>query len=491
MRNVLSYSTSKIEDDKISRDPPFIEDHNILVKAIPNLFAKLGWVDKKRGTEAFSLAWPIIITGALRVALRLIDFLMVGIAVGAVGVAALGLGYQFFFIGFASALAISSGTISLVSQNYGAGNYDRANLVIKQSIWIAFFISVPLIIVTYFYAEEMISILGAESEVVALGGPYLRILMVGVFFRFFSMIASRAFAGTGNTITPMYVRSIGIPFNIVLNWLLIFGIGFFPELGVFGAGLGTTLTNLALSLVFLILLVSQRYEISLNLSGKQWDTGVVKNILTVSIPLLLMRMARTIGRFPFLWILSYFGTGALAAYQVGQRVELFAMEPAWGLGTAASTLVGQSLGKGEDKKAERYGWDTLKLAIGIMVPIGFIIALFANPISSLFADDLEAIYLGTLFIWINAFGVLGFAINRIMRGSLRGAGDTRWPFYGNLIGIYLWMLPVSYFFGIVLGYGLPAVFVGILGSFFLPGIVNFVRFKSGKWKEVSEKFTGV
>lgn len=470
---------------------PEEKEHNILVRALPRFFSRLGLLDDERGTEAFSLAWPIIVTGGLRVGLRLTDFLMVGIAVGAAGVAALGFSFQFFFIGFATALALSSGTISLVSQHYGAKEFEKANFVIKQSTWLAFLISIPLILVTWFHAEGMIAFLGAEPEVVDMGAPYLRVLMLGVFFRIFSMIAARGFAGAGNTITPMYVRGIGIPFNVLLNWLFIFGIWRFPALGVFGAGLGTTITNVAVALVFFVFLVSRRYEVVFKTSGKQWDWGVVKRLFTVSFPLFAMRMARTVGRFPFLWILAQFGTGAVAAYQVGQRVELFAMQPAWGFGTSTSALVGQSLGAEKEKEAERYGWNTLKLSIGVMVPLGFLIAVFSKPISSLFADQTEIIALSSLFIWVNAVGVIGFAINRIMRGGLRGAGDTRWPFYGNLLGFYGWMLPFSYLFGIALNVGIGAVLIGLLGSYFIPGFVNLYRFKSGKWKEISRKLRGV
>lgn len=464
---------------------------NLAVRAIPKILSKLGLVDQKRGTDAFSLAWPVILTGGLRVALRLTDFLMVGIAIGSAGLAALGFGFQFFFIGFALALAVSSGTISLVSQHYGAGDHEKANFVIKQSIWVAVIISLPLMTVTWFYAEQMIALLGAEPHVVEMGGAYLRILMVGLLFRFFSMVSARGFAGAGDTVTPMYLQAFGVPFNVILNWLLIFGVWRFPELGVFGAGLGTTITNLSVSTIFLILLLSNKYKVSLNLRGKQWDFTVVKKLFTVSLPLLGMRMARTLGRFPFLWILASFGTGAVAAFQVGRRVQLMAMQPAWGFGTAASTLVGQSLGAEKEEEARLYGWDTLKVAAAVMLPMGLIIAIFAGPISDIFVDEPSVISLSKLFIWVNALGVLGYAINRIMRGSLRGAGDTRWPFYGNLVGMYGFMLPVSYVFGIVLNFGISAIFVGLLGNLFIPALINLFRFKTGKWKAVSRNLREV
>jgi len=460
---------------------------SLLVKALPKLLARLGILDEKRGTEAFSLAWPIILSGGLRVGLRLTDFLMVGIAIGTAGVAALGFGFQFFFIGFALSLAISSGTISLVSQYHGAGEYERADFVIKQSVWLAILISLPLMIVTWVHAESMIALLSSDPEVIDLGGAYLRILMIGLLFRFFSMVAARGFAGSGNTITPMYVSALGVPFNVILNWLLIFGIGIFPELGIVGAALGTLITNVSMAGIFFALLFSNRYNVRFRLGGKQWDNSVVKKLFSVSLPLLGMRMARTLGQFPFLWMLDGLGTGVVAAYQVGRRVELFAMEPAWGFGTAASTLVGQSLGAKKEEEAELYGWDTLKISISVMLPIGFGLALFARPISGLFVDESEVIFMSSLFIFVNAIGVLGYAINRIMRGALRGAGDTRWPFYGNLLGIYAWMLPIAYIFGIVLGYGLIAIFAAILGSFFIPALVNLIRFKTGRWKAVSRK----
>ncbi len=465
--------------------------HNRLVEALPRLLARLGILDRSRGTEAFSLAWPVIITGGLRVGLRLTDFLMVGFAIGTAGVAALGFGFQFFFIGFALSLAISSGTISLVSQYHGAGEYEEADFVIKQSVWLSILISLPLMLVTWFYAENMIGLLSSDPEVIRLGGSYLRVLMIGLLFRFFSMITARAFAGSGNTVTPMYVSALGVPANVILNWLFIFGIGVFPEYGIVGAALGTLITNISMAFIFFALMFSGVYNVRIRFGGKQWDNSVVKKIFSISLPLLGMRMARTLGQFPFLWMLDGLGTGVVAAYQIGRRVELFAMEPAWGFGTAASTLVGQSLGAEKEDEAELYGWDTLKISISVMMPIALVLALFAGPISSLFTDEIEVVVMSSHFIYINAVGVLGYAINRIMRGALRGAGDTRWPFYGNMLGFYGFLLPVTYVFGIWLGYGLIAIFVALLGSFFIPALINLYRFKTGCWKAVSRRLRDV
>lgn len=463
---------------------------NKAVRLIPRLLSGLGLIDEERGTKSVELAWPVMITGILRVTLRLADFLMVGLVAGSVGIAALGFSFQFYFIGFGIALAISSGTISLVSQHFGASEYSEANFVIKQSTWLALIISIPLIAITLIYSEQMLGVLGASSEVIETGAPYLRALMVGVFFRFFSMVASRGFAGVGDTVTPMRVRIFGVPMNIFLNWVLIFGIGPFPNLGVLGAGIGTAVTNFSIAMVFAVLLLSKRYRVSFPLAGKQWDSKVVRKIFKVSLPLLVMRMARVGSRFPLLWILALLGTSTVAAFQVGRRVVMFAMMPAWGFATSASTLVGQSLGAGKEREAELFGWDTLKTAITIMVSISVVIAIFAKPLAGLFVRESQAIALSTNFIRIYSIGVIGFAIDRVMRGSLRGAGDTRWPMYGIILAMYVWMLPVSYILGIILGLGVHGVFLGLLGGLFIPSAVNIFRFRSGKWKKISREIHG-
>ncbi len=463
------------------------ESRNSALEAFPKFLSKIGLVDRHRSTQALGLAWPVMITGVWRVSLRLSDFLMVGLVAGSAGVAAVGLGFQFYFIGFALALAISSGTISLVSQYFGSGEYDEAYFVIKQCTWLGLLMSIPLMVFTWFYAENMIGLLGASQEVIDLGGPYLRVLMIGLFFRFFSMIAARGFAGSGDTVTPMYVRAVGVPSNIVLNWLLIFGIGPIPQYGVLGAGIGTLITNISIAFIFSILLFSGRYDIRFIFGGKQWDFGIVKKIFKVSLPLLGLRMARVLGRFPLLWILASFGTGAVAAYQVGQRVMFFALMPSWGFATAASTLVGQSLGADNKEDAELYGWDTLKTGAVIMVSVGLAIAVFAGPIAELFVDKPGVISLSKNFIYVFAIGTFGFAVDRIIRGALRGAGDTSCPMYGVIIGMYGFILPISYIFGIELGYGTTAVFFAILAGWFTPAIINTLRFKTGRWKTISKE----
>lgn len=172
---------------------------------------------------------PVMVSGSMRTVLRASDFFLISLALGGSAVAGLELGFQYYFIGFGLTLGLSSGTISLVSPFVGAGEPENANFTVEDSFWIALMISVPLALVTWGFAEEMVGLLTDDPATIQLGGTYLRIVMILVLFRFWSMIAAQVSQMAGDTRTPMYVRLVTIPINLGLNAVLIFGVGPFPS----------------------------------------------------------------------------------------------------------------------------------------------------------------------------------------------------------------------------------------------------------------------
>ncbi|MFB6068752.1 MAG: MATE family efflux transporter [Halobacterium sp.] len=483
-----------------------------LLAAFPAALARLGVVDREKGEEAFDLAVPAMVTGGLRTLLRTADFLMVSVAAGSTAVAALEFGFQYYFIPFGLALALTSGTISVVSRLKGAEDDVAADFAIKQSLWLSLLVSIPITLGTWLYADVLVGLLANDPATTRQGADYLRVVMLSVAFRFWSMTAARALAGAGDTRTPMYVRLVTLPTNIVLNALLIFGLFWFPRLGVVGAAWGTAISNAVAGVVFFAILLSGRWSVALRLGGKQWDWAVAREIVRVALPLAGTRLSRTVGRFPFLFVLGVFGPAVVAAYAIGRRVMLLALMPAWGYSTASSTLVGQRLGAGDPDEAAAYGWQTLRIALATQLLIGAAIFAAADPIARAFAAADRS--LTVTFIRIFGLGVAGFSISRTLRGGLRGAGDTRWPFYGGLVGTYLVRLPLAfvalpvgyalsagpYALGPVsvpavsvapgMGFGLLAIYAAILGDMYARAAVNLARFKSGAWRAYGAPATG-
>jgi len=174
--------------------------------------------------------------------------------------------------------------------------------------------------------------------------------------------------------------------------------------------------------------------------------------------------------------------------------------PAWGYSTAASTLVGQAIGGGDDREATEYGWQTLRIALATQLIMAVLLAFLARPITIAFGT--QNVDLTVAFMLMFAVSVAGFSISRTMRGSLRGAGDTRWPFYGTLAGAWLVRLPIAFAalspgqFTVAvlgttldpgLGLGAWGIFAAILADMYLRGLVNLVRFRSGKWQIIARE----
>lgn len=467
----------------------------------PAALGRVGLLDRERGEEAFDLALPVMVTGTIRTVLRTADFFMVSLALPAAAVAGLEFAFQYYFIGFGLALALSSGTISVVSRFKGAGDHARADLAIKQSLWLAVLVSLPLVAAAQLYSAPLVDLLTDDPAAIEQGAIYLRIVTYALLFRFWSMIAARALQGSGDTRTPMYVNLVTVPTNIALDAVLIFGFGPFPELGIAGAAWGTTIAETLGAVIFFSLLVAGSYDVSLRLGGTQWDTALARELVRVGAPLAGTRLVGTFGRFPFLFVLATLGTPVVAAFAIGRRVIMLAMMPAWGYSTASSTLVGQALGAGDESEATAYGWDTTSIALVTQLLIAAVMAVFARPIATVFTA--ETVDMTVEFIRMFALAVGGFSVARTMRGALRGAGDTSWPLYGKILGLAVRLaitalaLPVGFAvsLGFVsiqpgLGMGVLAIYVAVVVDFYIQAAVNVARFVSGEWQVVARKAEG-
>lgn len=466
---------------------------------LPDALARLGLVSRGKARETFELAVPSMVSAGIWTVLRITDFLMVSLALPDTAVAALEFSFQYYFVGFSLAIAVSSGTISLVSRFKGAGDDAAADRAIKQSLWFALALSVPLTAFAWVAADDLVGLLTDDAAVIAFGEAYLQIVMLALVFRFFSMIGSRGLQGCGDTVTPMYVNLAVIPLNILLNAVLIFGLGPAPRLGIAGAALGTALSNVVGAAVFAVIYLSGRYPVRLRLSGPQFDRAIAGEIVRVGAPLAGRRLVPTLGRFPFLFMLGILGTPVVAAFAIGRQAVQLAMIPGWGYATSASTLVGRSLGEGDDAAATAYGWETAKVGLATQLGVAALFAVFARPVALLFGTG--AVDLTVAFIRVFAVGVAATSLAQTLEGGLRGAGDTTWPLYGNVVGTGLRLvvtalaLPAGLVLGAVggltlspgLGLGVAAVFAAILVDMYSRAAINAARFHSRRWQAVGRR----
>lgn len=444
-----------------------------------------GIIAEHRFRPTVSLAWPRVVTGLARTSKPTADAAMVGLVLGPQAIAGLAFGYAYWRIGNVLSIGLSGGTLTLTSQSSGAEDSKRTDQVLLLSLLVGTLFSLPLAFLFYTVPELLIGVFGAEQTTIGYGTVYLQVLAPAIIFEFFNKVISRSFAGVADTFTPMVIRSGGAVLNIGLNAIFVFIFG----LGVVGVALGTVISTIAVTLVFAVGLLRRRFPVTgsiplgLRRTSPFVEKGMTKQLLTISAPLIVRRGLISLVAFPLLMIAAVFGPITVAAFEIARRVRHLANSANWGFSTVASTYVGQNVGAADMLEAEGYAVDIVRLSLLVHVVMGGLIFIFAEPIARAFVSDPETLGLATVFVRVAAISLLGKSLDATLTGALRGAGDTNWPFYGTLFGLYACTVPIA-FLGTVTVLGIWALYLALIVETLVPAIINWYRFRTGRWKSI-------
>ncbi|WP_252701177.1 MATE family efflux transporter [Natronosalvus vescus] len=461
--------------------------------------ARAGYVDRHRVDRTTDLAWPRIVTGIARMSKSVADLAMVGAVLGSSAVAGIGLATPFAFLAGTLGGGIAGGTIALVSQRFGAERYDELDLVVKQSVWVTVAVTLPLTIVFFLYPAELIGLVTNNAAMAGHATTYLQVMSVGTIFIGINLIGSRTLVGADDAYAAMVVRGSGAIANIVLNAIFIFGLG----LGVTGAALGSVLANVFVTGLFVygflggVVPFVGRFPVTVSLNGPYVDRGLIEDLVHISTPIVLTNLTWSTAQFPILAIITVFGPEVVAAYIIAQRVRGLMDTPSWGLSLASSSLVGQELGKGDEFEANAYGRDILRTTIAIYLVIAVVVGIFAEPIAAVFVEPGDSLSLTTVMIQVAAASVIFNGLNGAASGPLTASGDTRWPFYGRVLGLYGFTLPIAYLGTTALeipglvtipALGIAALYAALVVETLVPAAVTCYRFSTGRWKVVSRAY---
>jgi putative MATE family efflux protein len=440
------------------------------------------FVNSRQLKETVDLAWPRVVTGFMRTFQQAADVAMVGIALGPAAIAGIAFAFTYWKVANRFALGLAGGTISMVSQAFGADNRTEGDRAVKQSVVLAIAVATPIAVLFVGGREQLVGVFTDDARTIGFGAAYLAVLGPAVVFEFVNKVASRTFAGVSDTITPMFIRAGGAGVNVVLNAVLIFVF----DLGVVGAALGTLAATVLTTGVFLWGLVSGSYgslvnvPIGLGVRRPFLDWPKLRRLVDLSLPLMVRRTAEALFLFPLLAIAGIFGPVTVAALEVGRRVGNLANSLNWGFSIAASTLVGQRLGEGDTTGARQYGNTIIGMAFVLYVLLSTAIFLLAKQVAGLFVSDAATIAAAVLFIQAISIAAVGRSVERSATGVLRGAGDTRWPFYATLVGLYFAAVPVAYL-GVELGFGVNALAAAMLFETYVPAALALYRFRGSGW----------
>lgn len=448
-----------------------------------------------------NLAMPAIMEMTMQTLLGFADMAMVG-SLGAVAIAAVGLGDTPIATLMAIFAALGTGTTALVARYVGAKEYDKAAETARQSMIIGVSSGILVSILIVLFAPQIIGFMGAEPEATPDAIQYIMYTGAAMVFLIISVIMGGALRGCGDTKTPMYANGIANVLNIIGNFFLIYNSASYAinipftdmavnltipgfGMGVAGAALSTAVSRAISSFIILYILFSGKSAIRFTIKDKyRINIDIIKKILNIGTPAAAEQLSMRVGQMMYGRKVAMLGTIAYASHRIALTAESLSYMPGFGFALAATTLVGQYLGAKKPEMSEKSGYEANKLALIFMSAIGLLLFFMPELLIKVFTRDPDIIANASVCLKLVAIAQPFLAANMVFSGGLRGAGDTRFVMVSTLIGVWGLRLVGTYILIDFFNLGLRGAWIGMIIDLFVRGSLNLMRFRSGKWKYI-------
>lgn len=433
------------------------------------------------GTAIFLLAVPMILEMFMESLFAICDIFFVS-RLGAEAIAVVGLTEAMIVIIYALAIGISIGATATVARRIGEGNRDAASETAIQILYLGLIVSAVLGIIGVIFAPQLLELMGAERSVVEQGATFARIMLGGNIVIVFLFLINGIFRGAGDAAIAMRVLVLSNTLNIILAPCFIFGFGFFPEMGVTGAAVGTTIGRGCGVLFAMLYLFKREDRLKIERRHFTFQPKLVWRLAKLSASASVQTLIGMASWTVLVRIVSTFGTEAVAGYQIGIRVIVFALLPSVGMSNAAATLVGQNLGAGKPERAEQAVWKAAFFNACFLTTVGILLAVLAPAIAGFFSTEPEVLQIAADCLRIVALGFTFYAFGMVMQMSFNGAGDTVTPTYLNVFIFWIFEIPFAYVLAYYAGLREHGIFWAILTAFCVLAVVATLLFRRGKWK---------
>ena len=417
----------------------------------------------------WTLTWPSTISTTIMMLGPTIDMIWVG-SLGSAAMAGVGVAGMAAMVINSAKMGLNTGTRALLARAVGAGDDQGANHVAQQAFVITAVFSILMAAIGIFLAKPILILLGVAPDVVREGTSYMRILFVGSVAMSVGMMSQGIMHASGDAKTPMKV-SIGVRiFHVILCPFLIFGWGFFPYMGVSGAAATNVLSHGIGGAIMLWILFTGRTRLRLTMKNFRFDGHTIWRIVRIGIPSSVTGMERSLANFVLMVLIVPFGTVAVAAHALVERIDMFVNMPAFGLGQSAGVLAGQNLGAGQPDRAEKTAWTAASLFT------------WAENAVQVFNREPELVEITARFMRINIISYLVFGVVVVLMNALNGVGDTMIPMLTTLTTMWLIQVPMAYILPKVTDLGVYGVWWGIVTAIVLRAVIYTVYFRHGRWK---------
>ncbi len=431
-----------------------------------------------------ALSLPAIIEMALNTMLGVADTIMLGHLIDSSAIVSVGFSNQIVFMLIFTFSSFNTGAVALISRAYGEKDYVKLKHIAEQNMLLNLIVGAIMLAISWMIKDSIFKIYDIEPSVLNDAVAYFTIILIGMVPMFLSFSFAAILRGSGNTKTPMYVTGVVNVFNIIGNYVLITGFGPFPEMGIAGAALSTSISRIIAVCIYINKLYIQDSDLKLKLK-LFFDKKVIEPLFRISWPGAIEQFLMQLSFVVIGVIVAKLSTDSESLFRILIQIESLSFMPAVGISIAAATLVGKSLGEKDIDKATETGFASAFMGViwGVIMAIIFIL----TPDLSIkaFTTEQSIVLLGMPVIPILAINqpFLNFMI--VMGGALRGAGDTRRLMLYTIARLWILFIPLSYLCIIAFDLGVTGVWYAEITSIVVFSTVIYKRFNSKKWASIS------
>lgn len=436
-------------------------------------------VNLKRALLLLSI--PMVLEMSMESIFTIVDIYFVS-KLGSDATSIVGLTESFLTLVYAFGIGFAIAATAVISRRVGEKEPQRAANAAFQALLITGSIALLISAMGIFFSENLLKLMGAEENAIANYGGYTRWMLGGNITIMFLFILNGIFRGAGDAAIALRVLCFSNMINIVLDPILIFGIGPIPAMGISGAAIATNIgrgTGVAYQLYILFF---GKSRIHLNVSDLVPDFRQIIQLVKLAAASIFQLLIGTTSWIVMVRIISAFGSDAVAGYTIGIRIVIFALLPSSGLGNAAATLVGQNLGANKPKQAEKSVWSTGIANTVFMGIIGLVLVIWPEQIIRLIVNENEVVQKGVECLRIVSIGFVAYGLGMVLVSSLNGAGDTLTPMFINIFCFWLFEIPLAYLLSIKFGMQEKGVYYAIVIAETCMTLSSLLFFMRGKWK---------
>lgn len=428
------------------------------------------------GKLIFQFATPMLLGNMFQQLYNVVDSIIVGKFIGVEALAAVGSSFPIIFTLISFIIGIAIGSTVIISQFFGAKDYEKVRRAIDTLYIFIFFASLFVSFLGIYFSTDIFRLIGLPDDVLPQADSYLDIYLSGLVLFFGFNATSAILRGLGDSKTPLFFMIIATLMNIGLD--LLFVVVF--KWGIEGAAIATIVAQGG-AFIAAIIYLNRTHEI-INLSWRKmvFDRGLFRQNLRIGLPIGLQQAFVALSMMVMYWLVNPFGTNSVAAYSVVFRIDSFAAMPAMNFAAALSTFVGQNLGANKPERIRTGLISTILMTSAFAFTISSIAYFLAEPLMRLFTDDPVVVELGKEYLFIISPFYVVFTAMFTIGGVMRGAGDTIIPMLITFIALWVVRIPLCYYLSQDIG--ISGIWWGIPMAWLTGALLSFIYYKTGRWK---------